>query len=117
VCPGRTSLAEDDAQAGSQDVRDRRLRHGVTLRPRPREEENGAGETAVRTIKNYIGGGWVDAEASESLDVTNPASGETLAQLPMSSQADLDRAVEAARQAFPAWRATSPVERARACFG
>ena len=73
-------------------------------------------ETAVRTIKNYIGGGWVDAEASESLDVTNPASGETLAQLPMSSRADLDRAVEAARQAFPAWRATSPVERARACF-
>ena len=73
-------------------------------------------ETAVRTIKNYIGGGWVDAEASESLDVTNPASGETMAQLPMSSQADLDRAVEAAREAFPAWRATSPVERARACF-
>jgi malonate-semialdehyde dehydrogenase (acetylating)/methylmalonate-semialdehyde dehydrogenase len=73
-------------------------------------------ETAVRTIKNYIGGGWADAEASESLDVTNPASGETLAQLPISSQADLDRAVEAARQAFPAWRATSPVERARACF-
>jgi malonate-semialdehyde dehydrogenase (acetylating)/methylmalonate-semialdehyde dehydrogenase len=48
-------------------------------------------ETAVRTIKNYIGGGWVDAEANESLDVTNPASGETLAQLPMSSQADLER--------------------------
>ena len=73
-------------------------------------------ETAVRTIKNYIGGGWVDAEASESVDVTNPANGETLAQVPMSSQADLDRAVQAARQAFPEWRATSPVERARACF-
>ena len=73
-------------------------------------------ETAVRTIKNYIGGAWVGAEPSESLDVTNPANGETLAQVPMSSQADLDRAVAAARQAFPEWRATSPVERARACF-
>ena len=50
-------------------------------------------ETAVRTIKNYIGGGWVDADASESLDVANPANGETLAQVPMSSQADLDRVV------------------------
>src|SRR6185503_20661826 len=80
-----------------------------------REEEMAQAETAVRTIKNYIGGGWVDAETSESLDVTNPATGETLAQVPMSSQADLDRAVAAARQAFPEWRATSPVERARAC--
>ena len=73
-------------------------------------------ETAVRTIKNYIGGGWVDAAGAESIDVANPATGETLAQVPMSSQADLDRAVAAARQAFPEWRATPPVERARACF-
>src|SRR6185503_12039961 len=56
-------------------------------------EDAAQAETAVRTIKNYIGGGWVDAQASKSLDVTNPASGETLAQLPISSQADLDRAV------------------------
>src|SRR6185503_11102747 len=96
--------AEDDAQAGSQDVRDQG------------RKKMAQAETAVRTIKNYIGGGWVDAEASESVDVTNPANGETLAQVPMSSQADLDRAVQAARHAFPEWRATSPVERARACF-
>jgi malonate-semialdehyde dehydrogenase (acetylating) / methylmalonate-semialdehyde dehydrogenase len=83
------------------------------------EDEGGdmaQAETAVRTIKNYIGGSWVDAEGSESLDVANPATGEVLAQVPMSSGADLDRAVAAAREAFPAWRATPPVERARACF-
>jgi malonate-semialdehyde dehydrogenase (acetylating)/methylmalonate-semialdehyde dehydrogenase len=73
-------------------------------------------ETAVRTIKNYVGGGWVDVDATETLEVTNPATGEQLAELPLSGQADLDRAVAAAREAFPAWRATPPVERARACF-
>lgn len=73
-------------------------------------------ETAVKTIKNYIGGTWVAAEARESLDVTNPANGETIAQVPMSSGSVLDRAVAAAREAFPGWRSTPPVERARACF-
>ncbi|MGH2996273.1 MAG: CoA-acylating methylmalonate-semialdehyde dehydrogenase, partial [Gaiellaceae bacterium] len=65
----------------------------------------------------YIGGGWVGAEAAtESLDVTNPATGEVMAQVPLSGAADVDRAVQAAREAFPGWRATPPVERARACF-
>ncbi|MGH3033721.1 MAG: CoA-acylating methylmalonate-semialdehyde dehydrogenase [Gaiellaceae bacterium] len=72
---------------------------------------------ATKTIKNYIGGGWVGAEAAtESLDVTNPATGEVMAQVPLSGAADVDRAVQAAREAFPGWRATPPVERARACF-
>jgi malonate-semialdehyde dehydrogenase (acetylating)/methylmalonate-semialdehyde dehydrogenase len=72
--------------------------------------------TKVRTIKNYVGGSWVDAEASERIDVTNPATGEAMAQAPMSAAADVDRAVRAAREAFPEWRATPPLERARACF-
>ena len=70
----------------------------------------------TRTIKNYVGGGWVDVEAGERLDVTNPATGETLAQVPLSGAADVDAAVRAARKAFPGWRATPPLERARACF-
>jgi malonate-semialdehyde dehydrogenase (acetylating)/methylmalonate-semialdehyde dehydrogenase len=70
----------------------------------------------TRTMKNYVGGQWIDAEAGETLDVTNPASGETLAQVPLSGAADVDRAVRAAREAFPGWRATPPLERARACF-
>jgi malonate-semialdehyde dehydrogenase (acetylating) / methylmalonate-semialdehyde dehydrogenase len=73
-------------------------------------------ETATRTIKNYVGGSWTDAEARERLDVTNPANGDVLAQVPLSTAGDLERAVRAAREAFPGWRATPPLERARACF-
>jgi malonate-semialdehyde dehydrogenase (acetylating) / methylmalonate-semialdehyde dehydrogenase len=70
----------------------------------------------TRTIRNYVGGSWMDADSDERLDVTNPATGEVMAQVPMSSAKDVDRAVAAARAAFPGWRATPPVERARACF-
>jgi malonate-semialdehyde dehydrogenase (acetylating)/methylmalonate-semialdehyde dehydrogenase len=70
----------------------------------------------TRTIRNYVGGRWVDADARETLDVTNPASGETLAEVPLSGAADVDHAVRAAREAFPGWRAMPPLERARACF-
>ena len=71
---------------------------------------------ATRTLKNYIGGRWVEAEGADALDVTNPATGEVLAQVPLSGTAQVDEAVRAAREAFPGWRATPPLERARACF-
>jgi len=71
---------------------------------------------ATRTLKNYIGGRWVEAEGSGVIDVTNPANGELLGQVPMSGPSQVDEAARAAREAFPAWRATPPVERARACF-
>ncbi len=71
---------------------------------------------ATRTLKNYIGGRWVEAEGAETIDVVNPASGEVLGQVPLSSASQVDEAVRAARAAFPAWRATPPLERARACF-
>jgi malonate-semialdehyde dehydrogenase (acetylating) / methylmalonate-semialdehyde dehydrogenase len=70
----------------------------------------------TRTIRNYVGGSWVEADTDERLDVTNPATGEVMAQVPMSSAKDVDRAVAAAREAFSGWRATPPVERARAVF-
>jgi malonate-semialdehyde dehydrogenase (acetylating)/methylmalonate-semialdehyde dehydrogenase len=77
------------------------------------EERQGV---ATRTLKNYIGGRWVEADGVETLEVTNPASGEALAQVPLSGAAQVDEAVRAAREAFPGWRATPPLERARACF-
>ena len=40
---------------------------------------------ATRTLKNYIGGRWVEAEGTETLDVTNPATGEVLGQVPLST--------------------------------
>ena len=59
-----------------------------------------------RVVKNYIGGQWVEAEASGYLDVENPSTGEVLAQVPLSKATESDRAVAAARKAFPAWRDT-----------
>ncbi len=72
---------------------------------------------AVRVLDNYVGGAWTPAsEGADALDVTNPASSEVLARVPLSAAADLDRAVEAARAALPAWRDVSVIARARHLF-
>src|SRR3954453_9178734 len=71
---------------------------------------------AVRVLDNYVGGSWTPSSSSDGLDVTNPASGEVLARVPLSSAADLDAAVQAARDALPAWRAVGPIARARKLF-
>jgi len=59
-----------------------------------------------------IGGEWVPAAGGETIDVINPATGELLLRVPRSGAADVDAAVRAAADAFPAWRDTSPVVRA-----
>jgi malonate-semialdehyde dehydrogenase (acetylating)/methylmalonate-semialdehyde dehydrogenase len=75
-----------------------------------------APSTGTRLLDNYVGGAWVPATASDALDVTNPATGETLARVPLSARADLDAAVESARAALPAWRAVSVIGRAQKLF-
>jgi malonate-semialdehyde dehydrogenase (acetylating)/methylmalonate-semialdehyde dehydrogenase len=77
--------------------------------------------TASRTsadtvIANFIGGEWVQSDASDALAVVDPATAEVLGQVPLSTRADVDAAVSAAREAFPAWRATPAVERVRVLF-
>src|SRR5947209_15092532 len=72
--------------------------------------------TATRTLPNYIAGQWTEAQASETLEVTNPATGEVLARVPLSTRSELDAAVEAARAALPAWRGVSVIARARKLF-
>src|SRR4051795_5835865 len=71
---------------------------------------------AVRMLDNYVNGQWTPASSDDSLDVTNPATGEVLAQVPLSARSDLDAAVAAARAALPVWRAVSVIERARRLF-
>jgi malonate-semialdehyde dehydrogenase (acetylating) / methylmalonate-semialdehyde dehydrogenase len=73
--------------------------------------------TQTRLLDNYIAGEWTAASGADALDVTNPATGEVLARVPLSAPADLDRAVEAARQALPVWRDVSVIARARLLFG
>ena len=72
--------------------------------------------TATRTLDNYVGGRFTPATATDALDVTNPATGAVLARVPLSSAVDLDAAVRAAREALPAWRAVSVIERGRRLF-
>ena len=57
-------------------------------------------------IRNYINGEWVVSRARTRTPVTNPATGETIAYVPSSTRKEVDAAVEAAREAFPGWRAT-----------
>jgi len=70
----------------------------------------------MRMVKNFINGEWVDSTSSTQMDVMNPATGQPIAKVPISTKDDLDKAVEAAKSAFPAWRKTPPVERARYFF-
>ena len=73
--------------------------------------------TTTRLLDNYIAGRWTPATAAtDVLDVINPATGETLARVPLSGAADLDAAVSAARAALPEWRAVSTIARARKLF-
>ncbi|MGH3015815.1 MAG: gamma-aminobutyraldehyde dehydrogenase [Gaiellaceae bacterium] len=67
---------------------------------------------AVTQHKNYIGGQWVDSAGGETMEVLNPATGETIAEVPASTAEDADRAVQAAKEALPEWLETTPGERA-----
>jgi betaine-aldehyde dehydrogenase len=70
--------------------------------------------TTAATLENFIDGQRVPADAQRFEPVYNPATGEVIAHEPMSSPADVDRAVQAAKRAFEGWSATTPGERAEA---
>jgi malonate-semialdehyde dehydrogenase (acetylating)/methylmalonate-semialdehyde dehydrogenase len=72
--------------------------------------------TQIPDLQNYVGGGWHRSAATEYVDVLNPATAEILARTPLSTNADVDAAVQAAADAFPAWRRTPPGERVRYLF-
>ena len=57
---------------------------------------------------HLIGGEWVGARSGQTIDVINPANGQSLAAVPRGSAADVDDAVAAAAAAYPEWRDTSP---------
>ena len=67
----------------------------------------------VEKHKNFVGGEWVEAAAGETMPVLNPATGETIAEVPAATAEDVDRAVQAAKRALPEWLETTPGERGR----
>ena len=71
---------------------------------------------AVKTIDNYIKGRWVASTSSKLFPLHNPATNEVIGHVPMSGAGDVDLAVKAAAEAFPAWRRTPPTERIQYLF-
>lgn len=73
-------------------------------------------QTAVEVLKNYIGGKWVEANTDKSEPVYNPATGEVIAHVPISSIEDVEHAVETANEAFQEWKELAVPRRARILF-
>ncbi len=60
----------------------------------------------------YIDGMWCDADTGETIDVRNPATGDTIGQIPRMGSAETRRAIDAAARALPGWKARTAKERA-----
>ncbi len=69
----------------------------------------------TRTVRNFINGEWVDSSGSLR-EVINPATGKLIAKVPISTTEETNQAIAAAQAAFPGWRMTPPVSRARYLF-
>jgi succinate-semialdehyde dehydrogenase / glutarate-semialdehyde dehydrogenase len=61
----------------------------------------------------YVDGRWIDADSGATFPVLDPATGETVAEVPRTGAAETRRAIEAAERALPAWRGKTAKERAR----
>ncbi len=72
--------------------------------------------TTRQLIPNFVGGAWTTPSHTESLIVDDPTTGDAIARVPLSGAGEVDAAVAAAKRAFPDWRATPAVERARVMF-
>ena len=70
----------------------------------------------MQQLPNYINGSWQAATSSETMPVLNPATAETLAQVPLSSGQDVDTAVQSAAKALPDWRRTPATSRIQYLF-
>nr|WP_314630254.1 NADP-dependent succinate-semialdehyde dehydrogenase [uncultured Janthinobacterium sp.] len=60
----------------------------------------------------YLNGAWVDADGGQTINVSNPATGEHIGTVPLMGAAETRRAIEAANAAWPAWRKKTAKERA-----
>lgn len=67
-------------------------------------------------LENYIGGEWKAVPGPDHLVVANPATAETMAQVPLSAAGEVNSAAEAAVRAFPEWRRTPPGDRIQYLF-
>jgi len=75
-----------------------------------------ATESKVETVSFYINGAWEKPEGRTLQAVTNPATGAVLADVPYASEADVDRAVRSAHEAFLKWREVPVVDRVQVLY-
>ncbi len=74
-----------------------------------------ATETAVRTLKFFVNGAW-ESSSGQQHPVTNPATGEVIAQVPYATAEEVDRAARAAHAAFLKWREVPVVDRVQVLY-
>jgi succinate-semialdehyde dehydrogenase/glutarate-semialdehyde dehydrogenase len=82
-----------------------RLRRPVLTQPALQEAD-------LLRDRAYVDGTWIEADSGETFPVVDPATGEELALVPRMGAAETRRALEAARDAYPSWRARTAKERA-----
>lgn len=73
-------------------------------------------EVTVSRVANFVGGETVTSPSKRTLPVTNPTTGEVIAEVPMSTAAELDEAVARAAEAQPEWRSTPVKDRVQVLF-
>ncbi|WP_085506043.1 CoA-acylating methylmalonate-semialdehyde dehydrogenase [Thalassobacillus devorans] len=73
-------------------------------------------QTTVQTLQNYIGGEWVQANSDKTEPVYNPATGEVIAHVPISTVKDVEDSVKVADEAFQEWKEVPVPKRARILF-
>jgi len=73
-------------------------------------------QIACPTLKNWIGGQWVETQSNRLASVVNPATEEVVASVPLSGKEDVDLAVRTAGEAFKTWSRTPVPRRARILF-
>jgi acyl-CoA reductase-like NAD-dependent aldehyde dehydrogenase len=67
----------------------------------------------MQNYKMWINGKFVESESGKRYPVYNPATGEEIAQIPVAGNSDIEKAVAAARKAFPVWSQKSQAERSQ----
>src|SRR5256712_8499724 len=114
--PRRSAAPRPDSAA--RDRADHRLDTGAALKSGVHCTFMSAIDISTKypPVRNYIGGSFVDAEGYNPLDVTNPADGSVISRGPLSPATAVDRAVQAAKRAFPAWSNLPIKERVQIFF-
>ncbi|ATO29679.1 CoA-acylating methylmalonate-semialdehyde dehydrogenase [Bacillus atrophaeus] len=72
--------------------------------------------TNMKKMQNNINGEWVDSTGAEVEEVINPANGKIIAYVPLSTRADVDRAVQAAQHAYQTWSLVPVPNRSRLLY-